>query len=392
MRKYHQLLLFITAVASLSLLLVYKHEYNRLHYVLEVFNFFGQGCNLTQAGALEASGRYDWGPEPLWQASGDVWFYSGFWTEKNEAKVLALRVHRNEVPRSCHLWVEERRKPLEGKVRYGNVASGGETYFYYCSIAEKLKAAPYAVSFNTLRKNPTISGKIMLRNAVAPSLVANVTICLTPMDEFSKSAFLEFIAFHKLIGVEDFIVYGGNVPHRLVKILTNLSLRLGVRVTFFPWNYPGDGQKSAHQLVESDCLLRTSQHANSTIMLDVDEFVVPRQGYHFPKFTDSSDSQRLALPVQRFCVTRNRRNRPVVLQNTLIMQSDDNPVRYVYKGHDGESLSTRVIASDVASIHKYVDCGNNTQGESPYRDGEILKYDTDLSRSTLMQLLIHGHI
>lgn len=41
MRKYQQLLLLLVSIISVTVLLIYKSENNRLKYVLEVVNFFG---------------------------------------------------------------------------------------------------------------------------------------------------------------------------------------------------------------------------------------------------------------------------------------------------------------------------------------------------------------
>lgn len=385
MRKYHQLLLFVVAVISLSLLLVYRHEYNRLHYVLEVFNFFGQSCNLTQLGQIESLNQQHWGPEPVWHSSeGSPGFhvYSAFWTEENQVKAIVVQDTRKEAPRSCYLWFEDYRKPVVGKFRFGQITQKSPAYFYYCASVSST-SVPYAVSFASK------SAKIPVRSITKPSHFSNTTICVVPAPEFSKAALLEFLSFHHLIGVNDFIFYDGTIPYRLVKIITNLSLRLGIRVSFFPWNYPKRGEVAlTRSLVESDCLIRTMGYANNSIILDINEYVVPRQHYSFTDAVNSVASDRLRLPVQYFCVTSKKRNRPIIIQNldTYIASPEQDLMRFVYKSLAG----TGVIASDVASVHKYIDCGNRTN--NLFRDETVLNYDRDLTRSTLMQLLLHDHI
>jgi len=131
------------------------------------------------------------------------------------------------------------------------------------------------------------------------------------------------------------------------------------------------------------------------ITLELDEYVVPSQHYTFNDFVNSYESKqssdRLSLPVQTFCVKNTNRRKPIALQNTEVAYNDDNIVRYIYRNsHEDNVVGTQAIIKGVASIHKYIVCLKRPV--RVYQDNTILKFSTDLMRSTLVQLNLHDQI
>lgn len=106
MRKYQQLLLVLVSVISVTVLIVYKSENERLNHVLNVVNFFGNrdSINLNLVKIENFSNftyRFDF-PLPTWSFLGnDFHAYSGFWKKNDlvvggEAIALAIgSVHGN---------------------------------------------------------------------------------------------------------------------------------------------------------------------------------------------------------------------------------------------------------------------------------------------------------
>lgn len=88
MRKYQQLLLIIVSIISVSVLIAYKSENERLNNVLTLVNFFGQrdSVNLNLVKIENVSNftyKFDW-PLPSWSSLGnDFHAYSAFW-KKND--------------------------------------------------------------------------------------------------------------------------------------------------------------------------------------------------------------------------------------------------------------------------------------------------------------------
>jgi hypothetical protein len=397
MKKYHQLLLLIISVVSLSLFLIYRHEYNRLHYVLEVFNFFGQPCNISNLQQTEnILSHHDWGPSPVWQEHESGYIYSAFLTRQNEAKALTLLSDEKLVPRNCYFWFEDKKKPVIGKFKFSKVMNDENVrlnlYFYICGMS-KSEHVPYAVSFSYKVKKDSELKKIMLTNSFKHQININSTVCVSP-SIYSKRRLIEFLSYHKLIGIDSFIFYNRDIPHRLVKIITNLSMRLGLQATFLPWNFPKGDSMITRITVENDCLLRTFGQSLYVVTLELNEYIVPSHVYGFDTMMKNIDtnSGRVSLPVQKFCIANTETTKPISMVNINV--SDDykySIVRYVYKNNERkEDLSTYAVAPGFASIHKYVKCP--LESSKIHQDKTILKFSTDLTRSTLFQLLLHDQI
>lgn len=172
MKKYNQLLLLLTSTVSLTLFLIYHHEYNRLHYVLEVFNFFGQQpCNLTD---FEVSNNvlnhHDWGPPPAWRSHDpDLSVYSSYWLQVEDRNVsrsvvLWRKSDKKGPDYDCYLWQEGRNKPVIGRLTYEELGSNNslaeQSCLFDCYAKLERTARPYAVSFS--RRSGTKQARSML--------------------------------------------------------------------------------------------------------------------------------------------------------------------------------------------------------------------------------------
>ncbi|KAG5881391.1 hypothetical protein JTB14_012007 [Gonioctena quinquepunctata] len=390
MKKYHQLLLLVVSIVSLSLFLIYRHEYNRLHYVLEVFNFFGQPCNFSELQKADfVVNQHDWGPLPVWQQIDYAQVYSAFLSGKTEVKAIALQNDPKNVPRSCYLWFEDKKKPIPGKFKFSKITNDGSlAYFYFCSMP-KLEVIPFAVSFSNKPGRESELKKTLLVENFKSELRKNITVCVSP-STFTKKRLVEFLSFHKIIGIDSFIFYGGDIPYKLSKLILNLSDRLEVQVTFLPWNYPKKESGSVRTIVENDCLLRTFRQSKYVLTLETNEYLLPINSLHALISDMSRSINKLALPVKKICVESLMPDKPIALQNfEAINDSTYNIVRNIYR-NDNESLVDVDVVQGQALIHKYVRC--NVKHFKTTADHTMNKYSTDLIRSTLMQLLIHGQL
>lgn len=397
MKKYHQLLLLAVSIASLTLFLVYRHEYNRLHYVLEVFNFFGQPCNFSDLRKTDILfNQKDWGSEPVWQEIEDGYLFSAFLIEKNEVKAIGLQNEGNNVPRNCYLWFEEKKKPLPGKFKFSKINydehTGMTAYFYSCYMSSS-DYIPYAVSFSLRSRKDGDMKKILLTSPTEHSLSVNTTICVSP-SVFSKRRLAEFISFHKLLGIDSFIFYNRDIPHRLTKLIRNLAGRLSLNVAFLTWNYPKLDTSLTRLIIENDCILRTFGQSKFVITLEINEYIVPTKETNFLEMLKDfpDDFHRLSLAVQRFCISNANTNKPIALQNFNVHNDYNfNVVRYLRRNVKSDNVvSTNVVDKSEASIHKYVKC--TVDPPKTIYDNTMAKYSTDFIRSTLVQLLIHDQI
>nr|XP_023022330.1 uncharacterized protein LOC111510635 [Leptinotarsa decemlineata] len=388
MKKYHQLVLLIVSAISLSLFLVYRHEYNRLHYVLEVFNFFGQPCNFSELQKADfVVEQHDWGPQPIWQEVDNSYVYSAFLTGTKDVKAIAISNDAKSVPRNCFLWFEDKKKPTPGKFKFSKMATDA-AYNFFCSGSNP-ESTPFAVSFGNRPGRESDLKKILLTDTSTSELRKNVTVCVSP-STFTKKKFIEFISFHKVIGVDSFIFYESDIPHRLSKLIKNLSQRLEVQVAFLPWNYPKRDASSARTIVESDCLLRTSRQSKYVITLEMNEYLLPKQSLQSLFDEVPNGILKLALPVKKICVNNLTPDKPITLQNyEAISDSSYNVVRNLFR-NDNDSLVDLGVVQGQASIHKYVRC--NSLLSKTITDYSMNKFSTDLTRSTLVQLLLQGQL
>lgn len=97
MRKYQQLILVIISIISVSVLIVYRSENERLNHVLNVINFFGKReISLVKIeNYSNFSYRFDYPLPTFTNLDDDFHGYSAFW-KKNDlvagGKVVAIIV------------------------------------------------------------------------------------------------------------------------------------------------------------------------------------------------------------------------------------------------------------------------------------------------------------
>lgn len=388
MKKYYRLMLLITTLISLLLFLIYRHQYNRLHYVLEVFDFFGRPCNFSDIEKNEKIlEHHDWGPQPIWQESEKIHLYSAFWTNQKEVKAIAIVPINTVHARSCFLWYENKPKPILGKFRFSlmseSMTKAFKMFFYYCNSSSF--DAPYAISFSA--KNKLIDPKkVLLTNNLSYQVNFNITICIPP-SAFNKTKFIEFLSFHRLIGVNSFIFYGGSVPHRLSKFLSNLAYRLDIHAVFLPWNFPYNYKGIAKEIITFDCVLRNRNQSYFATVLEIDEYIVPDQYNSLTAVVDNinHDAQKISFPVIKFCLEQEKPDSPIVLQNVEVINTKELAVIDFYRINlQNKTVSVQNFDKSFAAVHKYVHCTDKTIKRSV--NTSILKYSTDFIRTALVQM------
>lgn len=108
MRKYQQLLLILISLISISILIIYKSENERLTNVLNVVNFFGQQQKDSSIVKMENYTNFTYNfafPLPSFTNLGNSFHgYSAFWKKTNELKaggmVIAIVVASDAIVHS----------------------------------------------------------------------------------------------------------------------------------------------------------------------------------------------------------------------------------------------------------------------------------------------------
>lgn len=344
MRKYYQLILVIVCFISIITLLIYRHEYYRLRYVLEVLNFFGKpglseiefcgpGFNATMLSEIVRNTSMEVRETPpLFQQIDDNFYsYSSFLRSYQKYdKLVQTHAHNidtivvgkaNVLPNfRCNIWLENSDEPKPGRFNYKIVSKESPSYHLYifqCLLNKNL-GTPKGVSFyvndfnitpihapinrliqvNTKRK-PREKSSIKFVNNIVPA------ICVIPnqVPLVSRDAFIEFLVFHHMMGVNHFTIYDSMISEDIIRRLNLLPSDITQwNIQFFPLNYPYVFAKSysiVRDAIELDCLFRhfrldkeETNRASHAMVLSWDEFLVPRVHSNIKAVVDDFDPTR----------------------------------------------------------------------------------------------------
>lgn len=414
MRKYVQVVLVVLSVFSLVTLLVYRHEYNKLRYVLEVLNFFGTP-NATLANAscsAGLAGQEIWTP-PAWQRiSNNVHIYSAYWDEvqdRDVVKAVAVGTLTENIKYGCYLWFNGEENPIRGEFGYSPVKNQATTkdlkklsknrgFLFTCGLRD-MPAAPMAVTFfktgNFEISQIYVPMTMVYTTAGVSNDAKSTAICIMPSETKnpSKALFAEFISFHRSVDVQDFILYGGQ---RMWSGLSRENAQNG-RVHLLQWNYPfasdGDVMRSVAQL---DCELRTRSMWQNVLALYPNQLVVPKFHSNIGNIFHDADSSntvaKFTLPVAIFCLEyqndpKATEEMPIVFQKTRFIQPRTDLSITVNRGW---GTANRKISKDVAVVHWYTVCNlfdDQVFGKAtPKFDHSILRFNTDSLLGNIQKL------
>ncbi|KAL1110408.1 hypothetical protein AAG570_007939 [Ranatra chinensis] len=107
-----------------------------------------------------------------------------------------------------------------------------------------------------------------------------MALCIRPdMFGHSKSDIVEFIGFHQVVGVTDFIAYDIGIQDG---ILTKLKMLEGLpsfvrSFSVLAWNFPFEDSALSVKALELDCILRTSGRVRVMGIVSWDHYIVPNR-------------------------------------------------------------------------------------------------------------------
>lgn len=477
MKKYYQLILVIACAVSVVTLLIYRHEYYRLRYVLEVLNFFGKpggsndltlctnGINSTiLSEKLDSINARTLDILPYFQRIDDNHFaYSSFWRENSPHSDLTVQTQYFGVSNTivlgskhvkqnfrCHFLFEEEERPVIGKFSYSRLETKASVkenkdyvvFVFHCKLTRAL-GTPHGVSFYPnsdlspiyspvirmidLDKNYTSRSEKSNLNKISFEDTSKITACVMPnkMPMLSRKNVVEFLAFHKLMGITEFHVYDNTLPVNLLEKIQILPIELtGFSIYVIPFNFPFSTEDYYHlmrDLAELDCIFRNlnrnkkmgqrdfnlNEKTSHIVNLAWDEFIVPRFHYSLKVLLKSYETGRkidkVQLPTLHFCL--NQRNdpkvkpdypdvvkkthfdkstssdRPAFVLNIASMTIHDIEISTTLELHPASDKSTshktEMMSQDVVAIHKYFDCRENGFNR-PYKnlDMDFADFDT----------------
>ncbi|KAG8333173.1 hypothetical protein J6590_005928 [Homalodisca vitripennis] len=359
MRKYHQLLLFIITVVSLSTLLMYRREYLKLRYVLEVLNYFGspqgggEDCLVLNDTYMEKERNKHLfsQPQSSWIRVSQHFVFSAFWeTEGDRLHVRALAVGPPSAFTNyeCHIWYDEGDylSSVMGKFGYSlrnipkfyNETKERQTiniYELFCEPVEtQSKGAPYGLVL--IHKTDTTRIKTFIAIFKAEISAQNrrgkVAVCVrADVSGASKSSIVEFISYHQAVGVTDFIVYENGLQYRILSVLESLTGLKGFSesIETLHWNFPYSDLDAETTVLEMDCIARTSGRVETVAVLEWDEYLVPKLHHSITEMLqEASPSKRIPVQFELesfICCTdlkddkRAEKSWPVAMRKTQLM-------------------------------------------------------------------------
>ncbi|XP_046388444.1 uncharacterized protein LOC124157616 [Ischnura elegans] len=382
MKKYYQLILIIVSFLSVTALIFYRHEYHRLRYVLEVLNFFGDptqkskqvdthSCLLNQRTFNPGVGVY-----ASWQrVSNFLFVYSAFWVkEMEEVKAIAVNSESESIGSlECRLWYEDSVEANRGDVRVEDI-KGSSFKYLYCKSSHVEKRVPRFVSFS-LKEEQTSGAAIPVLRSSTPRSSPNVTIfaCTVP-GYVSASEAVGFFAYHQLIGVTAFAVYGQPQYQ-------------GLNIINIPWNFPHPDSVEIEAAISADCYLRAfAAGAKYAFTLSWNQYIVPR--YHrtlqslFNDYTESGKLINFKVSRVDFCTEISDNRKTLSNYDMLPLQKTHrrSEVGTKFVPIHTMASSFQKIPNDIVSVHHYGMCFKSKRGRKGrvVHDPVFRRFDPDL--------------
>ncbi|XP_012233848.1 uncharacterized protein [Linepithema humile] len=421
MRKYYQAALAVTAVLSLISLLIYRHEYNRLRYVLEVFNYFGKpgprldtNCTNFNLTFTTFNPKFD-EPIPSWQRlEDDLYVYSAYSINHKEIRAVGLGTINSILNVQCLVFFESESKPILGIFKFipiGNSINTNEEdnlrgYHFVCTHTSN--ETPTGITFVTksnkyLNYAPIFPIKMQPQNSIHSRI--GVCVMQSSMKPTRSIDMISFISFHALIGMDNFIIYDSGISNefntKLKEMANDPTSFWKFTYTVIPWNFPFTeiDQNFIREIVEIDCLYRTYNNVAYAITLSWNEYVVLK--FHhatidlvtdFKRFQMSAD--RYKLKTATFCTQQADDKQYVdsplmVLKKTKSnMDSLNDHFIYMHKPHvvlQNSHINTKEILKDsVALVNQYKYC-DNYKNTSQIDDFTILRFASAIQNSSILR-------
>lgn len=428
MRKYVQVVLVVLSVFSLVSLLVYRHEYNKLRYVLEVLNFFGTPGGTPPNGTCLNNMTYRHyaltQPPPAWQrVSNTIYVYSAYWDtldEHNVVKAVAIGVLNENLNYGCYMWFDNQETPVQGEFSFSGIprknqktpsknsisakyfakTTKNKGYIFYCK-AREASGTPFGVTFYKTNNDETAQAYVPVALINRSKAVHNSTaVCVMPREApfGRKTEYLEFLSYHNVIGVQDFFVYGGEFVYNILALM-HRDPRISINVDSLQWNYPFvTDYDLMRSVAEADCLLRTKGFFESAIALAWNQFLVPKFHSSISNIIQDFDPDRkvpkFQIPTVLFCLEYNDDPKATVQLPLIFRKSryalPRSNITVMINRLLTEGNKVQKISREIAAVHWYTKCDmfdlKVVDKTEPKYDHSILRFNSELLQSNIFRV------
>uniref|UniRef100_A0A336M0I5 CSON009493 protein n=1 Tax=Culicoides sonorensis TaxID=179676 RepID=A0A336M0I5_CULSO len=383
MRKYQQLTLLVLTVLSVSILVMYKRENAKLKYVLDVVNFFGRNdadaILKLENDTVQIANVYDLGyPMASWQWIGNNFHaYSAFWKQNNggaggEVTALVVGLPHVAVNFKCFVRFADKGK-MKGRFSFVRLDETMSTQFKFYKFYCKYDGSPRKVIGLTVvdvesKQEHTLLTRDLQNKQIHDKI--SLTVCLDmntyneSLDNFATNINIQQFFYHyHILGATEFIVYGAK---GMTTYLKNHLLRHGIQPNIFPYNFPFDQsmQQPNRAIITIDCLLRTSNIAQYTVIAGINEYLYPftsrfKAETEFYQFMEQyTDMTQFEVTTRQICISPH--NKLILSDNNLSELLPSGEKFYLYRPqYNYENYKTIILDAKRISVNRYINCSEN---------------------------------
>lgn len=215
-----------------------------------------------------------------------VFVYSAYMDRRgssNLVRVVAILKKKKKVT-ECQVWWGNATSRVRAKTRLirENWNLPFSAAYILCSMSDAT-ATPTRVSV-VVGGQADATSSLPVQDLVSREQMGNMSVCVKPFHyNFDRAVWLvEFIEFYRLLGADKFIFYNHTTGSN-VKAVLDYYQDFGI-VTVLPWALPVVTQKEIRTegifAALNDCNLRSVNRFHLTAMVDVDEFLIPRNHHN----------------------------------------------------------------------------------------------------------------
>ncbi|XP_011311243.1 uncharacterized protein [Fopius arisanus] len=428
MKKYYQAALALTAALSLIALLFYRHEYNKLRFVLQVFNYFGSPSrNPSNETCLLADKlQRDFSePSSTWQRLTDNLHVFSAYHVNDEVRVIAFgsTSYLKTNPITCSILTNpESPRKVTGNFSFEITSEddtldlayiGDEKFYGLILVCRSLGISSHdkITGVQLLDAGNTRKSTIKVRNISENDGKNDSVVCVAPTP--AKNAFIgkrmdlvTFVAFHRNIGLGNFIVYDSGISDTFNSGMKSLSRVLNMNFTYstVSWNFPYDVEpRVIRHLVEVDCLYRGLGRAGLALTLAWNEYVNLK--YHSTMASVVLDFNKVSggdnprgpfgMRTFAFCMEGPGEylnfSTPMILSTTKRVRGEGSKEeRRVYQLGDDEPFGkgrARKKLDDLIGIYRYELC----EGEDVVQN-QLLRFAENTPGSNIFQYYLTGRL
>lgn len=373
MRKYQQLLLVLISFVSVFSLLLYRYEYMKLLNVLEVLNFFGYTTDdLTNCVLLEDKFYIDLENDNLlakppvsWIKHNQHYVYSAFWSVQQLSVHLLLLGPRSAFSGyECRVWfrMADLYTSRPGKLSYNIELNTHDSDFHQYQVRCKpddipIDTEPYGI---LIGKENALKLFIPIEVQQESQDKDDLIVCIAPDYSGVPDTYLvEFITYHTLLGVRNFVAYDIGIHYKVLKFLRSVAghKELYKTLSTLSWQFPTVDSEMEKSILQKDCLERTRGHAKHSVLLSWDQYLVLNKDQQLNSFDRDID---YTFEVKNCCYNRQlRKSWPMVMKKTLCEKTNET-VNFIVN----EQMTNQQTPTTLGSIHKLREiCDKNSEDD-----------------------------